>query len=91
MNSSDGCKTVTPEDLIRCTKAITKATAKSVAAGISNKQDDIIAAANMSRSAIFDMLYICKVILVFQASKPFNSFRNVISVFTLLPDIFKIV
>lgn len=37
------CKpNVTAEDLIRCTKAITTATAKSVAAGISNKQDDII-------------------------------------------------
>ncbi|KAF5290986.1 hypothetical protein FQA39_LY14517 [Lamprigera yunnana] len=61
LNTSDGCKgVVTPEDIIRSTKAITKATAKSVAAGISNKQDDIIAAANMSRKAISDMLVICK-------------------------------
>ncbi|KAI4466980.1 huntingtin interacting protein 1 [Holotrichia oblita] len=50
----------TPEDIIRCTKAITKATAKSVSAGISNKQDDIISAANMSRKAISDMLVIVK-------------------------------
>ncbi|KAK4884901.1 hypothetical protein RN001_001172 [Aquatica leii] len=61
LNTSEGCKSgVTPEDIIRSTKAITKATAKSVAAGISNKQDDIIAAANMSRKAISDMLVICK-------------------------------
>lgn len=59
--SSEGCKPgVTAEDLIRCTKFITNATAKSVAAGISNKQDDIIAAANLSRKAISDMLMICK-------------------------------
>lgn len=51
---------MTAEDLIRCTKSITNSTAKSVAAGISNKQDDIIAAANMSRKAISDMLIICK-------------------------------
>ncbi|XP_017774741.1 PREDICTED: talin-2 isoform X2 [Nicrophorus vespilloides] len=51
---------VTPEELIRITKDITKATAKSVAAGISNKQDDIIAAANISRRTISDMLIICK-------------------------------
>lgn len=61
LNTSEGCKNVTPEDLVRCTKAITKATAKSVSAGISNKQDDIIAAANLARSSIFDMLLICKV------------------------------
>ncbi|XP_012276723.1 talin-1 isoform X2 [Orussus abietinus] len=51
---------VTPEDLVRCTKSITTATAKAVAAGNSCKQDDIIAAANMGRKAISDMLTICK-------------------------------
>ncbi|XP_011297358.1 talin-2 isoform X1 [Fopius arisanus] len=51
---------VTPEDLVRCTKSITTATAKAVAAGNSCKQDDIIAAANMGRKAISDMLSICK-------------------------------
>lgn len=50
-----------PEDLVRCTKAITQATAKAVAAGNSCKQDDIIVAANMGRKAISDMLTICKV------------------------------
>ncbi|CAG9813617.1 unnamed protein product [Phaedon cochleariae] len=59
--SSDGCRQgVTPEDLIRCTKSITNATAKCVSAGISNKQDDIIAAANLSRKSISDMLAICR-------------------------------
>ncbi|XP_066142630.1 talin-1 isoform X3 [Euwallacea fornicatus] len=59
--SSEGIRqNVTVEDLIRCTKSITNATAKSVSAGISNKQDDIIAAANLSRKAISDMLITCK-------------------------------
>ncbi|XP_053983421.1 talin-1 isoform X2 [Hylaeus volcanicus] len=51
---------VTPEDLVRCTKSITVSTAKAVSAGNSCKQDDIIAAANMGRKAISDMLMICK-------------------------------
>ncbi|XP_076285547.1 talin_middle and talin-RS domain-containing protein rhea isoform X2 [Lasioglossum baleicum] len=51
---------VTPEDLVRCTKSITMSTGKAVAAGNSCKQDDIIAAANMVRKAISDMLTICK-------------------------------
>lgn len=51
---------VTPEDLVRCTKSITISTGKAVAAGNSCKQDDIIAAANMVRKAISDMLTICK-------------------------------
>lgn len=54
--------TATPEELVRCTKPITLATAKAVAAGNSCKQDDIIVAANMGRKAISDMLTICKVI-----------------------------
>ncbi|PSN52989.1 Talin-1 [Blattella germanica] len=50
----------TPEELVRCTKAITVATAKAVAAGNSCKQEDVISAANMGRKAISDMLTICK-------------------------------
>lgn len=62
LNSGDNHKAgITAEDLLRCTKAITQATAKAVSAGNSNKQDDIIAAANMGRRAISDMLIICKV------------------------------
>jgi talin len=53
---------VSPEDLVRCAKPITQATAKAVAAGNSGKQDDIIVAANMGRKAISDMLTICRVI-----------------------------
>ncbi|KAK7790683.1 hypothetical protein R5R35_008203 [Gryllus longicercus] len=49
-----------PEDLVRCTKAITVATAKAVAAGSSGRQEDVIVAANMGRKAISDMLHICK-------------------------------
>ena len=51
-----------PEELIRSTKAITLATAKAVAAGNSLNQDDVVAAANMSRKAVTEMLIICKVI-----------------------------
>uniref|UniRef100_T1J0N6 FERM domain-containing protein n=1 Tax=Strigamia maritima TaxID=126957 RepID=T1J0N6_STRMM len=53
-------KRATPEDLVRCTKPITLATAKAVAAGNSGKQDDVIVAANMGRKAIFDLLITCK-------------------------------
>ncbi|XP_029174486.1 talin-1 isoform X3 [Nylanderia fulva] len=61
LNSSETQKShVTPEDLVRCTKSITLATAKAVSAGNSCKQDDIIAAANMGRKSISDMLTICK-------------------------------
>lgn len=61
INSPDSQRmNVTPEDLVRCTKSITTATAKAAAAGNSCKQDDIIAAANMGRKAISDMLGICK-------------------------------
>ncbi|KMQ93936.1 talin-1-like protein, partial [Lasius niger] len=61
LNSSETQKShVTPEDLVRCTKSITLSTAKAVSAGNSCKQDDIIAAANMGRKSISDMLTICK-------------------------------
>lgn len=53
--------TATAEELVRCTKAITVATARAVAAGNSCRQQDIIVAANMGRKAISDMLTICKV------------------------------
>ncbi|KAL6422000.1 hypothetical protein ACFW04_010831 [Cataglyphis niger] len=61
LNSPENQKShVTPEDLVRCTKSITLSTAKAVSAGNSCKQDDIIAAANMGRKSISDMLTICK-------------------------------
>lgn len=50
----------TPEDLIRVTKNVTVATAKAVAAGASNSQADITAAANIGRRAISEMLTVCK-------------------------------
>lgn len=53
-------KRASPEDLIRASKPITLATAKTVAAGSSGKQDDVIVAANMGRKAIFDMLQTTK-------------------------------
>ncbi|XP_046826022.1 talin-1 isoform X2 [Vespa velutina] len=61
LSTSEGQRSsVTPEELVRCTKSITISTAKAVAAGNSCKQDDIIAAANMGRKSISDMLMICK-------------------------------
>lgn len=51
---------VGPEDLIRVTKNVTLATAKAVAAGASNLQEDIMTAANMGRRAISEMLFVCR-------------------------------
>ncbi|KAL3884759.1 hypothetical protein ACJMK2_024867 [Sinanodonta woodiana] len=53
-------KKASAEDLIRYTKPITTATAKAVAAGNSGRQEDVIAAANMGRKAVFDLLGVCK-------------------------------
>lgn len=50
----------TPEDLIRVTRNVTLATAKAVAAGTSNLQDDIVAAANLGRRSISEMLAVCR-------------------------------
>lgn len=50
----------TPEDLIRVTRNVTLATAKAVAAGASNLQDDIVAAANLGRRSISEMLTVCR-------------------------------
>lgn len=53
-------KVATAEDLIRHTKPITTATAKAVAAGNSCRQEDVIAASNLGRKAVCDLLLICK-------------------------------
>ncbi|KAL9904952.1 talin-1 isoform X1 [Glossina fuscipes] len=55
-----GSAQVGPEDLIRVTKNVTLATAKAVAAGASNLQGDIVAAANMGRRSISEMLLVCR-------------------------------
>ncbi|XP_017861649.1 PREDICTED: talin-2 isoform X4 [Drosophila arizonae] len=55
-----GSAQVGPEDLIRVTMNVTAATAKAVAAGTSNLQADIVAAANLGRRAISDMLIVCR-------------------------------
>jgi len=54
-------KKIGPDELMRYAKPITVATAKAVAAGNSGRQDDVIAAANMGRKAVFDLLHACKV------------------------------
>nr|XP_046250348.1 talin-2 isoform X3 [Scatophagus argus] len=53
-------KSTTPEEFIRMTKGITIATTKAVAAGNSAQQEDVIATANLSRKAVYDMLTTCK-------------------------------
>lgn len=50
----------TPEDLVRVTRNVTLATAKAVAAGASNLTDDIVAAANLGRRSISEMLSVCR-------------------------------
>ncbi|CAH1732138.1 talin-1-like isoform X1 [Aphis gossypii] len=61
LNSTETFKsTATVEELIRCTKPITMATAKAVSAGNSGKQEDVIVAANMGRKAISDLLTVCR-------------------------------
>jgi len=52
---------ISPDDLLRLTRPITMATVKAVAAGNSGQQEDIIAAANMGRKAICDLLRGCRV------------------------------
>ncbi|XP_075988130.1 talin_middle and talin-RS domain-containing protein rhea isoform X2 [Anticarsia gemmatalis] len=50
----------TPEELIRCTRQMTVATARAVAAGNANKQDQLTAAANLGRKTVVDLLVACK-------------------------------
>ncbi|XP_022084655.1 talin-1-like isoform X7 [Acanthaster planci] len=59
-NPSVGDRRATPEQLIRSTKAVTLATAKAVGAGNSGKQDDVTAAANLARQALFAMIDCCR-------------------------------
>ena len=52
---------ITPNELVRLTRPITIATSKAVAAGNSGRQEDIIAAANLGRKAVADLLRGCRV------------------------------
>ncbi|XP_037872842.1 talin-1 isoform X5 [Bombyx mori] len=60
MSPSPPKSTATPEELIRCTRQMTVATAKAVAAGNANKQDQLTAAANLGRKTVVDLLISCK-------------------------------
>lgn len=53
-------QTASPDQLIRSTKQVTLATAKAVGAGNTCKQEDIVAASNAGRQAVFQMLYACR-------------------------------
>lgn len=61
MSSTPPKSTATPEELIRCTRQMTVATARAVAAGNANKQDQLTAAANLGRKTVVDLLIACKV------------------------------
>ncbi|CAH0404281.1 unnamed protein product [Chilo suppressalis] len=52
--------TATAEELVRCTRQMTSATARAVAAGNANKQDQLTAAANLGRRTVLDLLRACK-------------------------------
>ncbi|XP_060808637.1 talin-1 [Amyelois transitella] len=60
MSGTPPKSTATPEELIRCTRQMTVATAKAVAAGNANKQDQLTAAANLGRKTVVDLLRACK-------------------------------
>ena len=62
-SSSDAPVNANPEDLIKATKQITLATSKAVGAANSMRQEDMIAAANMGRKAVSDLLYVCRQIM----------------------------
>jgi talin len=54
----------TTDDLIRAARQITIATSKTVGAGTTCKQEDMIVAANMSRKAVSDLLTVCRGLLI---------------------------
>ena len=56
-----GMLEVTPEDVIRANRSITAATQRVVAAATSGNQEDLLAAANIGRRAITELLTTCKV------------------------------
>ena len=56
-----GVAEASPEDVIRANRAITQATHKIVAASVSGRQEDLLAAANMGRRAVTELLTTCKV------------------------------
>lgn len=49
-----------PDDLVKATKQITMSTSKAIGAANSLRQEDVIAAANMGRKAVSDLLYVCR-------------------------------
>ena len=51
-----------PEDVIRANRAITHATHKIVAASASGRQEDLLAAANLGRRAVTELLTTCKAV-----------------------------
>lgn len=60
-SSSNGDNaTATPEAMVDATKSVTLASQKTVLAGNTCKQIDLFAAANLSRKAVHDLLFMCK-------------------------------
>ena len=61
LGGAAGVEEASPEDVIRANRAITHATHKIVAASASGRQEDLLAAANMGRRAVTELLTTCKV------------------------------
>ena len=59
-SNNNNSVTTNPDDLIKATKQITLATSKAIGAGNSLRQEDIIAAANMGRKAVSDLLFVSR-------------------------------
>lgn len=55
--------TATPEELVRATRHMTSATARAVSAAGTHDQDQLVAAANLGRKTVLDLLHACKVYL----------------------------
>ncbi|CAH2056199.1 unnamed protein product, partial [Iphiclides podalirius] len=63
MSPSPPKSTATPEELVRCTRLMTAATARAVAAGSAagaGSQDQLTAAANLGRKTVVDMMVAAK-------------------------------
>lgn len=64
MSPTPAKSTATPEELVRCTRLMTAATARAVAAGSAagaGSQDQLTAAANLGRKTVVDMMVAAKV------------------------------
>ena len=64
MQPDDSIRKATAVDLVRATKGVTLATAKTVAAGTSLKQADIIEATNLGRKQCIELMEVPQVRII---------------------------